>query len=99
MALAEVGRWKLHTLPPKLSPEEEREQREMVTWHTQKGLHFAKQNLERANSNQQREAALKEIQIFTEMLERNKEKQLPRGMVKACMFRMLPRYSLCSLIE
>jgi hypothetical protein len=26
------------------------------------------------NSNQQREAALKEIQIFIEMLERNKEK-------------------------
>jgi hypothetical protein len=64
-----------HTLPPpKLSPEEERELREMVTWHSQKGLHFAKQTLERANSNQQREAALKEIQIFTEMLERNKEK-------------------------
>jgi hypothetical protein len=60
--------------PPKLSPEEERELREMVTWHAQKGLHFAKQTLERANSNQQREAALKEIQIFTEMLERNKEK-------------------------
>jgi len=46
----------------------------MVTWHAQKGLHFAKQTLERANSNQQREAALKEIQISTEMLERNKEK-------------------------
>jgi hypothetical protein len=59
--------------PPKLSPEEERELREMVTWHAPKGLHFAKANLERANSNQQREAALKEIQISTEMLERNKE--------------------------
>jgi hypothetical protein len=30
--------------------------------------------LERANSNQEREAAIKEIQMFTEMLERNKEK-------------------------
>ena len=59
---------------PKLSPEEERELREMVTWHAQRGLHFAKANLERANSNQQREAALKEIQISTEMLERNKDK-------------------------
>jgi hypothetical protein len=37
--------------PPKLSPEEEREQREMVTWHAQEGLHFAQQALERANSN------------------------------------------------
>jgi hypothetical protein len=60
--------------PPKLSPEEEREQREMVTWHAQKGLHFAQQALERANSNREREAAIKEIQMFTEMLERNKEK-------------------------
>jgi hypothetical protein len=60
--------------PPKLSPEEERELHEMVTWHAQKGLHFAKQALERTNSNQQREAALKEIQISTEMLECNKEK-------------------------
>jgi hypothetical protein len=46
----------------------------MVTWHAQKGLHFAKQTLERANSNREREAAIKEIQMFTEMLERNKEK-------------------------
>ena len=60
--------------PPKLSPEEERERREMVTWHAQKGLHFANQALERANSNQEREAAIKEIQMFTEMLDRNKEK-------------------------
>jgi hypothetical protein len=60
--------------PPKLAPEEEREQREMVTWHGQKGLHFAQQALEPANSNREREAAIKEIQMFTEMLERNKEK-------------------------
>ena len=73
MALAEVGRWKLHTLPLS-SLQEEREQREMVTWHAQKGLHFAQQALERANSNREREAAVKEIQMFTEMLERNNEK-------------------------
>ena len=59
---------------PKLSPEEEREQREMVTWHAHKGLHFDQQALQRANSNREREAAIKEIQMFTEMLERNKEK-------------------------
>ena len=60
--------------PPKLSPEEERERREMVTWHviavcTFQGLISEVQALLR-----EREAAIKEIQMFTEMLDRNKEK-------------------------
>jgi hypothetical protein len=72
-----VFTWKQRAMrgytPAELSPEEQRDRPEITPWHAQKGLHCAKLALECANSNQEREAALEDIQIFTEMLERNKE--------------------------
>jgi hypothetical protein len=60
-------------IPPVLTPEVQRTKREEVSWGARVGLYRTKRALEQANTYEQREAALRGIRIFTEMLERNKE--------------------------
>jgi hypothetical protein len=71
-----VARGEKYT-PPKLTPEEERKEREGIRWHAQKGLWDATRALEHANSKKDRERALRGIAIYKEMLEKSKEPEKP----------------------
>jgi hypothetical protein len=64
---------------PVLTPKVQRTKREEVAWACRVGLYCTKRALEQANAYEQREAALRGIRIWTEMLERNKE---PEGEVE-----------------
>jgi hypothetical protein len=60
--------------PPVPTPEQIREGCEKCIWNARRGIWFAKRMLDHANSNEQRERALKSLQMWKKMLARNQAK-------------------------
>jgi hypothetical protein len=60
--------------PPKPTPEQLREDCKKAIWNAQRGIWRAKRILDHANSNEQRERALKAVRWWEEVLQYSKKK-------------------------